>query len=97
MHLATAAATARARGGIITPEEENELNYGEMLIDVGMNVNSHWCRVIEQVDLEQLYPSQHLAYTPATILCNSVVQNINFSVPKTLISKDTFSEVDDPH
>ena len=52
MHLATAAATARARGGIITPEEENELNYGEMLIDVGMNVNSHWCRVIEQVDLE---------------------------------------------
>ncbi len=46
--------------------------------------------------MEWLYPSQHLAYT-ATILCNSVAQNINLSVPKTLISKDTFSEVDDPH
>ena len=28
---------------------------------------------------------------------NSVAQNMNLSAPKTLISKDTFSEVDDPH
>jgi hypothetical protein len=126
MHLTTAAA-ARAQGGVITPEEEDQLNYAEMLIDVSMNRNSHWCRVIEQVDenisklalpfmkyytdteweraLEWLYPGQHLDYT-ATILCatnenvdmwNSVAQNMNLSAPKTLISKDTFSEVDDPH
>ena len=35
MRLTTAAA-ARARGGVITPEEEDQLNYAEML-DVSMN------------------------------------------------------------
>ncbi len=42
MRLATAAA-ARTRGGYITPEEEDQLNYAEMLIDVSMNRNSPWC------------------------------------------------------
>ena len=126
MRLATAAA-ARARGGYITPEEEDQLNYAEMLIDVSMNRNSPWCRVIEAVDenisrlalpfmkyytdteweraLDWLYPGQQLDHT-ATILCatnesvdmwNSVTQSMNLLAPKTLMSKDTFSEVDDPH
>ncbi len=126
MRLATAAA-ARAQGGHITPEEEDQLNYAEMLIDVSMNRNSPWCRVIEEVDenisrlalpfmkyytdsewegaLDWLYPVQQLDHT-ATILCatnesvdmwNSVAQSMNLSAPKRLMSKDTFSEVDDPH
>ena len=49
MRLATAAA-AQARGGLLSQEEEEQLRYAEMLIDVSMNRNSHWCRVIEQVD-----------------------------------------------
>ena len=98
-----------------------------MLIDVSMNRNSPWCRVIEEVDenisrlalhcmkyytdteweraLDWLYPGQQLDHT-ATILCetnksvdmwNSVAQSMNLSAPKTLMSKDMFSEVDDPH
>ena len=55
--------------------------------------------------LDWLHPSQNLDFT-ATILCatnesvdmwNSVVQNMNSCVPKIILSKDTFSEVDDPH
>ena len=55
--------------------------------------------------LDWLYPGQQLDHT-ATILCatnesvdmwNSVAQSINLSAPKTLMSKYTFSEVDDPH
>ena len=126
MRLSTAAA-ARARGGHITPQEEDQLNYAEMLIDVSMNRNSPWCQVIEEVDenisrlalpfmkyytdtewegaLDWLYPGQQLDHT-ATILCatnesvdmwNSVAQSMNLSAPKTLMSKDIFSEVDDPH
>ena len=126
MRLSTAAA-ARARGGHITSQEEDQLNYAEMLIDVSMNRNSPWCQVIEEVDenisrlalpfmkyytdtewegaLDWLYPGQQLDHT-ATILCatnesvdmwNSVAQSMNLSAPKTLMSKDIFSEVDDPH
>ena len=55
--------------------------------------------------LDWLYPGQQLDHT-ATILCetnksvdmwNSVAQSMNLSAPKTLMSKDMFSEVDDPH
>ena len=55
--------------------------------------------------LDWLHPSQNIDFT-ATILCatnesvdmwNSVVQNMNSCVPKIILSKDTFSEVDDPH
>ena len=126
MRLSTAAA-ARARGGHITPQEEDQLNYAEMLVDVSMNRNSPWCQVIEEVDenisrlalpfmkyytdtewegaLDWLYPGQQLDHT-ATILCatnesvdmwNSVAQSMNLSAPKALMSKDIFSEVDDPH
>ena len=126
MRLSTAAA-ARARGDHITPLEEDQLNYAEMLIDVSMNRNSPWCQVIEEVDenisrlalpfmkyytdtewegaLDWLYPGQQLDHT-ATILCatnesvdmwNSVAQSMNLSAPKALMSKDIFSEVDDPH
>jgi hypothetical protein len=38
MHLATAA-VARAQGGHITLEEEDQLNYAKMLIDISMNRN----------------------------------------------------------
>jgi len=49
MHLATAAA-AQARGGILSQEEEEQLPYADMLIDVSNNRNSPWCQVIEQED-----------------------------------------------
>ena len=49
MRLATAAA-AQARGGILSQEEEVQLRYAEMLIDVSKNRNSPWCNVIEQED-----------------------------------------------
>jgi len=47
MHLATAAA-AQARGGLLSQEEEEQLRYAEMLIDVSKHRNSPWCQVIEQ-------------------------------------------------
>jgi hypothetical protein len=49
MRLATAAA-AQARGGILSQEEEEQLRYADMLIDVSNNRNSPWCQVIEQDD-----------------------------------------------
>ena len=42
MRLATVAA-ARAGGAFITRHEEEQLKYAEMLIDVSLNRNSHWC------------------------------------------------------
>ncbi len=125
MHLATAAA-ARARGGILTAEEEAQLMYADMLIDVSRNKHSSLCQAILTSDdnniirlalplmryytdiqwqraLDWLYPGRQLDYT-ATILCatnesvdmwNSVAQNMNLSIEKTLTSKDTFYEVDD--
>ena len=127
MRLATAAA-ARARGGILTAEEEAQLMYADMLIDVSRNKHSSLCQAILTSDdndivrlalplmkyytdiqwqraLDWLYPGRQLDYT-ATILCatnesvdmwNSVAQNMNLSIEKTLTSKDTFYEVDDPH
>ena len=47
--LATAAA-ARARGGHISPDEEEQLQYADMLIDVSMNCNSAQCHVMQYVD-----------------------------------------------
>ncbi len=49
MSLATAAA-AQARGGLLSQEEEEQLWYADMLIDVSNNRNSPWCQVIEQED-----------------------------------------------
>ena len=49
MRLSTAAA-AQARGGILSQEEEEQLPYADMLIDVSNNRNSPWCQVIEQED-----------------------------------------------
>ena len=50
MRLATAAA-AQARGGLLSQEEEEQLRYAEMLIDVSKNRNSPLCHVIEQEDV----------------------------------------------
>ncbi len=44
MRLATAAA-ARAQGGLILQDEEEQLQYADMLIDVSMNHNSAQCHV----------------------------------------------------
>ena len=49
MLLATAA-TARARGGILSQDEEEQLQYADMLIDVSKNLNSTHCQVIEVED-----------------------------------------------
>jgi len=49
MRLATAA-TARARGGILSQDEEEQLHYADMLIDVSNNLNSTHCQVIEVED-----------------------------------------------
>jgi hypothetical protein len=49
MHLAIVAA-ARAQGGLILQDEEEQLQYGYMLIDVSMNCNSAQCDVIPDMD-----------------------------------------------
>ena len=49
MRLATAAA-AQARGGILSQDEEEHLQYADMLIDVSKNLNSTHCQVIEVED-----------------------------------------------
>ncbi len=49
MRLATAAA-AQACGGMLSQEEEAQLQYAAMLIDVSKNRNSPWCQVIEEED-----------------------------------------------
>jgi hypothetical protein len=49
MRLATAAA-ARARGGLLSQEEEELLRYVDMLINVSNNCNSPWCQVIQEED-----------------------------------------------
>ena len=49
MRLATAAA-AQARGGLLTQEEEEQLRYAEMLINVSKNRDSPGCHVIVQED-----------------------------------------------
>jgi hypothetical protein len=47
MHLAIVAA-AQARGGFLPQEEEEQLWYVDMLIDVSKNCNSLWCQVIQE-------------------------------------------------
>jgi hypothetical protein len=49
MRLATAAA-ARARGGHLSHDEEEQLKYADMLIDISMNRNSAQCHVIQRLD-----------------------------------------------
>jgi hypothetical protein len=49
MRLATAAA-ARAHGGLLSQEEEEQLQYADMLIDLSKNCNSLWCQVIQEED-----------------------------------------------
>ena len=49
MRLASAA-SARARGGLVSQDEEQQLQYADMLIDVSMNRNSGQCYVIQDVD-----------------------------------------------
>ncbi len=49
MRLATAAA-ARAQGGLILQDEQEQLQYADMLIDVSMNHNSAQCHVIQAMD-----------------------------------------------
>jgi hypothetical protein len=49
MRLATAAA-AQACGGLLSQEEEEQLRYADMLIDVSKNCNSLWCQVIQEED-----------------------------------------------
>jgi hypothetical protein len=49
MHLATAAA-AQAHGGLLSQEEDEQLRYADMLIDVSKNCNSLWCQVIQEED-----------------------------------------------
>ncbi len=47
--LATAAG-AQARGGLLSQEEEEQLQYADMLIYVSKNCNSLWCQVIQKED-----------------------------------------------
>ena len=49
MRLATAAA-AQACGGILSQDDEEQLQYTDMLIDVSKNLNSTHCQVIEVED-----------------------------------------------
>ncbi len=49
MRLAIAA-VARAHGGLLSQEEEEQLWYADMLIDVSKNFNSLWCQVIQEED-----------------------------------------------
>jgi hypothetical protein len=48
MRLATAAA-AQTRGGFLSQEEE-QLRYANMLIDISKNHNSLWCQVLQEED-----------------------------------------------
>ena len=41
---------ARARGGILSQDEVEQLQYADMLIDVSKNLNSSHCQVIEVED-----------------------------------------------
>jgi hypothetical protein len=49
MRLATEAA-AQACGGLLSQEEEEQLRYADMLIDVSKNCNSLWCQNIQEDD-----------------------------------------------
>ncbi len=49
IRLATATA-ARAWGGLILQDEQEQLQYADMLIDVSMNRNSAQCHVIQDMD-----------------------------------------------
>jgi hypothetical protein len=49
MHLAGAVST-RANGGVLSQEENEQLQYAKTLIDVSHNCNSHCCQVIGRID-----------------------------------------------
>jgi hypothetical protein len=49
MHLLTATA-AQACGGLLSQEEDKQLRYADMLIDVSKKCNSLWCQVIQEED-----------------------------------------------
>ena len=49
MRLAGAVA-ARAYGGVLSQEENEQLQYAEMLIDVSLNCNSHCYQVIGRIN-----------------------------------------------
>ncbi len=49
MCLATVAA-AQAHEGLLSQEEEEQLQYADMLIDVSKTCNSLWCQVIQEED-----------------------------------------------
>jgi hypothetical protein len=49
MRLARAVA-ARANGGVLSQEENKQLQYAGTLIDVSHNRNSHCCQVIGRID-----------------------------------------------
>jgi hypothetical protein len=49
MRLAGAVA-ARVNGGVLSQEENEQLQYVETLIDVSHNCNSHCCQVIGRID-----------------------------------------------
>jgi hypothetical protein len=53
MCLAEAVA-ARANGGVLSQEENEQLQYAETLIDVSHNRNSDCCQVIGRID-EEIY------------------------------------------
>ncbi len=51
MHLAGAVA-ARANDGVLSQEENGQLQYAETLKDVSHDCNSHCCQVIGRIDEE---------------------------------------------
>ena len=44
------AAAAHARGGDVTIEEKEKLDFGKLLVDISTNQHSDWCIVIDVVD-----------------------------------------------
>ena len=46
----TTAAAARAWGGLLSQDEQKQLQYADMLIDVSKNWSSPYCQVIQMVD-----------------------------------------------
>jgi len=44
------AASARERGGVLSIDEMEQLDYADMLIDVSNNHNSKWCQVLDTIN-----------------------------------------------
>ena len=71
MRLATAAA-AQACGDLLSQEEEDQLRYADMLLDVSNNRNSPWCQVIQQVD-DITTPGQLYVALSRVHDCNNII------------------------